>query len=191
MKSESIHRNAGSNVIKHLMISLFFASSAVAQAEDQPARAPHLGPEECTVWKREQSFARSVAEHDAIAFADHIAEDAVFDVGRADAIRGRATIVKRWEGIIDGKLIRPRWYPTQVVLGGTGDLAWSTGPVLIEDVGSKTRDRYQVSTFRSIWRKDPDGLWRVLFDEGGDPRAASAKDVQTFDRGRVECGADS
>ncbi|HJW46567.1 MAG TPA: hypothetical protein VJ484_08755, partial [Lysobacter sp.] len=89
MKSESIHRNAGSNVIKHLMISLFFASSAVAQAEDHPATAtPRL--EECTVWQREQSFASSVAEHDAIAFAEHIAEDAVFDVGRADAIRGRA-----------------------------------------------------------------------------------------------------
>lgn len=59
---------------------LLAASAAMAQSPESastqvPAR---LTAEECAVWMRELSFARSVAEHDAPAFAEHVAETAIF-----------------------------------------------------------------------------------------------------------------
>lgn len=150
--------------------------------------APQLSVEECTVWQRELSFARSVAEHDAIAFAEHVAEQATFDVARADPARGRDAIVKRFSGVIEGKQIRARWYPAVVTLGVSGDLAWSGGPLLIEDLDPKVPDRFLLSAFRSVWRKDGDGVWRVLFDDGGVPRPASAEEVRAFERNRADCG---
>ena len=40
-----------------------------------PAETPHQA--ECAVWQRELSFARSVADHDAAAFAEHLHPQAV------------------------------------------------------------------------------------------------------------------
>lgn len=85
---------------------------AAAMAGDSAAPQPTI--DECTVWQREQSFARSVADHDAAAFAGHVGENAVFNAGAREAIRGREAVAKRWAGLIEGKRVRLRWYPTQV-----------------------------------------------------------------------------
>jgi hypothetical protein len=41
----------------------------------------------------------------------------------------------------------------------SGELAWSRGPVY--DPTGK-----QIGTFNSIWRREPDGRWRIVFDKG-------------------------
>lgn len=169
-----------------LMLTLCTAASVGAHGHE-PSSAPGKSTEECAVWGRELSFARSVADHDAGAFVEHIAEDAVFDVGKSEPMRGRDTIARLWTDIVAGKGIRPRWYPTSVVLSGHGNLAWSTGPVLIENPDAKAGERYQVATFRSVWRKGEDGVWRVLFDDGGTAKNAKAADVKSFDSGQREC----
>ncbi|WP_160107295.1 YybH family protein [Pseudomonas izuensis] len=163
------------------------ASRIKAPVASEFTQTPQLHAEECTVWQREQSFARSVATHDVIAFAEHVAEQATFDVGRTDPARGRDAIVKRFRGVIEGKQVRARWYPTVVTLGLAGDLAWSKGPLLIEDLDPKARHHFLLDSFHSVWRKDADGAWRVLLDDGGVPRPASAQEVHAFERNRADC----
>jgi len=41
----------------------------------------------------------------------------------------------------------------------SGGLAFSSGPVLDPDGN-------EIGRFNSIWREDPDGVWRVVFDRG-------------------------
>jgi ketosteroid isomerase-like protein len=41
----------------------------------------------------------------------------------------------------------------------SGGLALSTGPVF-------DPEGHQIGTFSSIWRREPDGSWRVVFDKG-------------------------
>jgi ketosteroid isomerase-like protein len=41
----------------------------------------------------------------------------------------------------------------------SGNLAFSSGPVL-------DPDGRQVGTFNSVWRREPDGRWLVVFDKG-------------------------
>ena len=45
--------------------------------------------DECSVWRREQSFARSVERHDAGAFASHLHAGTVFNVGTDEYITVR------------------------------------------------------------------------------------------------------
>jgi ketosteroid isomerase-like protein len=141
-----------------------------------PAPTPQFTADECAVWQREQSFARSVAEHDAVAFAAHVAENAAFGAGTLQPDRGRDAIAKRWAGLIKGKQVALRWYPTRVTMApGVDDVAWSSGPSLVEVFDPKAKHRYLIGAFHSVWHKDADGAWRVLFDDGVEQRPATAE----------------
>ncbi|MFC5576626.1 YybH family protein [Lysobacter niabensis] len=152
--------------------------------------APQLSAEECAVWQREQSFARSVANRDAASFAGHVGEHAAFGASLPEPTRGREAIVKRWASLIEGKRALLRWYPTRVTMvPGVEDVAWSSGPSLFEVLDPKAKDRYLLGAFHSVWRKDADGVWRVLFDDGVEPRPATAEEVTAFNAGQAECSS--
>lgn len=150
--------------------------------------APALTAAECEVWRREQSFAQSVANRDAVAFAAHVHEQGAFGAGTREPTRGRDAIAKRWAGLIEGKRVRLRWYPSRVTMApGIDDTAWSSGPSLVEVLDPAAKDRYLIGAFHSVWRRGADGIWRVLFDDGVEPRPASAAEVAAFDAGRSDC----
>jgi len=152
------------------------------------AAPPPLTAEECAVWQREQSFARSVAMHDAAAFAGHVSENAAFGASTPQPTRGREAIVQRWTGLIEGKRVALRWYPTRVTMApGVADTAWSSGPSLIEVFDPKAKERYLLGAFHSVWHKDADGIWRVLFDDGVEPVPVGAAEVAIFEAGRADC----
>jgi len=154
------------------------------------APTPRFTAEECVVWQREQSFARSVAEHDAVAFAAHVAENAAFGAGTPQPDRGRDAIVKRWAGLIEGRQVALRWYPTRVTMApGVDDVAWSSGPSLVEVLDPKAKNRYLIGAFHSVWHKGVDGAWRVLFDDGVEQRPATIEEARKFEAGRTDCVA--
>ncbi|HEY2187727.1 MAG TPA: nuclear transport factor 2 family protein [Caldimonas sp.] len=130
--------------------------------------------DECAVWRREQSFARSVERHDAGAFASHLHAGAVFNAGTAEADRGRDTVLKEWAEIVDGKRIALRWRPGIVQIGGEPGVAVSRGPYILE----RRHDGapvFRVGMYQTVWLRDArDGVWRVLFD-------GSATSSQTMD----------
>ncbi|HEY0502296.1 MAG TPA: DUF4440 domain-containing protein [Lysobacter sp.] len=170
-------------------LCLLLPCNAFAQA---PAEAPmpKLTADECAVWARELSFAQSVADHDAAAFAAHLQQGTAFGASRAEPTRGRDNVARRWAGIIEGKELRLAWYPSRVTIGGPGDVAWSSGPTLYEDLRDeagatgKAENRYAIGTYQSVWHKDADGVWRVLFDDGVEPKPAGEAEVAAFRAGR-------
>ena len=105
----------------------------------------------------EQSFANTMAARDHAAFTRHLADDAVFFDGDK-AIRGKAAIASAWKPFFDGPNPPFSWSPETVEVLDSGTLAHSSGPVL--DPNGK-----RVGTFNSVWRREPDGTWRVVFDK--------------------------
>ena len=139
---------------------------------------PAMSAAECAVWDRERSFAQSVEAHDAIAFAEHIREDAVFEAGTPAPTRGRTVIVANWSDTIAGKGQLLRWYPNIVTIGGNPDIALSNGVFWLQDDSSGAKQRFRTGSFNTIWQKAADGAWKVLFDWGGAPPVAvSAEDL--------------
>lgn len=178
-------------VLRVWPIALAFAGAAFAQAPPVVPAAAQRTADECAVWARELSFAQSVADHDATAFAAHVHADAAFGASRASPTRGRDTITRRWAGIIEGKAVALEWYPTRVTIGppagaagGAGDVAWSSGPSLFEDRDPAATQRYSLGGFHSVWHRGADGTWRVLFDDGVEPKAATEAEVAAFRAGR-------
>jgi len=164
-----------------LVAGVLMASTASALAGDTrttPAQAEAAA--RCEVWQRELGFARSVAEHDAVAFADYLHPRTAFGVS-GKATVGRAEVTAQWQGIIDGSAVKLEWYPDGVTMGGDGRIAYSSGPTLYVDrkTGQARRGR-----FGSVWQRGQDGVWRVIFDDGSRPEPADAAAVRAFHEGR-------
>lgn len=125
-----------------------------------PAQAPPAALAALTrqVFVAESSFAATMAQRDSAAFARFIAPDAVF-FGEKTVQRGKAAVVERWSRFFSGPDAPFSWRPETVEVLDSGALALSTGPV-------HDPEGRQVGTFSSIWRREPDGSWRIVFDKG-------------------------
>jgi ketosteroid isomerase-like protein len=177
--------------IRSSVLSVVLASAPLlaAAADAPPSPAPpqaRMSAAECEVWARELSFAQSVADHDAAAFAAHLEPDAAFSVEAPEPLRGRDAITREWDGIIHGTDVLLSWYPTRTTIAGTADIASSAGPVLVEDTRPGARQHYRIGTFHSVWHRGPDATWRVMFDGGGQrPVAATEAEAAAFKTGQT------
>lgn len=132
---------------------LLAATSAAAQNPLEARRAE--------VFAAERAFARSMADRDFAAFGRFVAEDCVFFSGTAP-LRGRDAVLAAWKPFFDGPSAPFSWEPDQVEVLASGELALSTGPV-------KSPEGVVTARFNSIWQRQADGAWRVIFDKGGPP----------------------
>jgi ketosteroid isomerase-like protein len=141
------------------MRSHYLLAAALTVALSTPAVA---GPETTAdlaaqVKAAETAFAQTMAARDLDAFAAHVADEALF-FGKT-VLRGKAAVVAGWKGFFEGPNAPFSWAPEQVEVLDSGTLALSTGPV-------KNPAGTVVGTFNSIWRREADGRWRVVFDKG-------------------------
>ncbi|MFT3762383.1 MAG: nuclear transport factor 2 family protein [Pseudoxanthomonas sp.] len=137
----------------------------------------------CAVWMLELDFARSVATHDAAAFAGFVHADAVFSTATRP-MRGRDAVMAEWAPVIDGSTVEVRWYPDKVEVGGDGHIAYSSGPALYRTAKD---GRHWLSRYGSVWQRGDDGQWKVVFDEGvAAPTRTNAAGVAAFEAGRRE-----
>ena len=114
------------------------------------------------VYAAESSFAATMAKRDLEGFAAFISQEAVF-FGDTAALRGKAAVVDAWWKFFTGPHAPFSWKPDVIEVLSSGTLALSSGPV--QDPDGKL-----IGTFNSIWRRDADGRWRVIFDKGGPPQ---------------------
>jgi ketosteroid isomerase-like protein len=99
-----------------------------------------------------------MATRDVQAFASYLADEAVF-FGGQKALRGKAAVVEGWKPYFEGPKAPFSWEPEVVEVLDSGTLALSSGPV-------RNPEGRQVGTFNSIWRREADGKWKVVFDKG-------------------------
>jgi ketosteroid isomerase-like protein len=107
---------------------------------------------------REIAFAKTMADRNFTAFLNFISPEAVFFSGN-NPQRGHDTISRAWAKYYEGETAPFSWHPDVVEVLDSGRLALTSGPVL--DASGKI-----IGRFNSIWRKDEDGQWRVVFDKG-------------------------
>jgi len=113
------------------------------------------------VREAERAFAKTMADRDHAAFGRYVSEEAVFFGGK-DVLRGRAQVMEGWKKLYEGEQAPFSWEPEQVEVLDSGTLALSTGPV-------RDPEGKPAGTFSSIWRREADGKWRVIFDKGCPP----------------------
>lgn len=121
----------------------------------EPASVSELEKE---LRETEVAFAATMAARDLDAFTGFLSEEVIFFTGD-NRLRGREAVSEAWAPYFEGEAAPFSWEPEAVAVLGSGDLGFSSGPVF--DPEGK-----RIGTFNSVWRRLPDGSWRIIFDRG-------------------------
>jgi ketosteroid isomerase-like protein len=161
-----------------LILSFVFAALAVIgfQAHGQllvpgqTSQAPNpltdttVKPGKIILFDLEARFAKDVKERGGAGFASWFADDGVALGNGAAPHIGKVAIAKSatWSPT-DYQLT---WTPTDAVMGPSGDMGYTWGHF---EGKSKDQNGNPVVTsgrYMTIWRKQPDGAWKVVLDAG-------------------------
>jgi ketosteroid isomerase-like protein len=99
-----------------------------------------------------------MADRDHAAFVSFLEEECIF-VGSAGALRGREAVAAAWKKYYEGETPPFSWEPEVVEVLDSGFLALTSGPV-------RDPDGREFAVFNSIWRRNAQGQWKLLFDRG-------------------------
>ena len=141
------------NMVKiALVTALLFAASGALADDSMDVRCQEI------------AFSRAVENKDIESFKKFLDNDARF-VGHSVG-RGPDEITSTWQVFFsdDGPAIK--WRPQFVEVLEDGSLALTRGPfrIINKDADGNLVEHW--GTFNSIWRKNSDGQWRVVFDAG-------------------------
>lgn len=126
-----------------------------AQAPAAPLLTPAVAIEQ--VRAAELAFAKAMADRDFAAFMSHVSPTAVFFGGKA-VEHGPTEIAAAWRPLFSDFEAPFAWAPDAIEVLSSGDLAFSSGPVVIK---GKVVGRYN-----SIWRLEGANTWHIVFDKG-------------------------
>jgi ketosteroid isomerase-like protein len=132
-------------------IILLIAGSVAAQE-------PDLAQLQQQVADTERAFAKTMADRDHDAFTSFLSDETIFFAGETPQ-RGKQKVADAWAPYFEGPDAPFSWAPETVVVLDSGTLAHSSGPVL-------NSEGKRVATYNSIWRREADGRWQIVFDKG-------------------------
>ncbi len=142
-----------------------------ATTAPNPLSDPTVKPSKMLLFDLEARFAKDVLERGGAAFADWFAEDGVaLGNGQAPVV-GRVAIAKsaNWSP----KVYQLTWTPTDASMGPSGDIGYTWGHFEGHSKDANGNPVVTSGRYLTIWRKQPDGAWKVVLDAGANEPAGA------------------
>ena len=153
------------------MVALTLIASWMLAARASTAPAP----DPAEIVAAEQAFGvsvRSLGVRDG--FLNWLAPTSVvFKPGPVMAVAHHRKLAPGWTGLL-------AWHPVRAGISAAGDLGWSTGPWTWRR-DSAQADADAQGEYMSVWRRQPDGRWKVVLDGGiGHPAPKGEESELTY-----------
>jgi ketosteroid isomerase-like protein len=145
------------------------SSSAISS----PLTQPTLSPGALLLLELEGRFAKAVAAGGGKAFASWFADDAVTLNNGKPAVLGRTAIAAQAQW--DPKTYQLTWTPQGAQMGPSNDMGFTWGHY---EGRSKDKNGGPVvisGRYFTLWKKLPDGTWKVALDASADEPPASGE----------------
>jgi ketosteroid isomerase-like protein len=134
---------------------------------------------------REIAFSQSVESQDADAFASFIDSDARFVGGSVQ--RGAEAVIQAWSVFFGDGAPKITWRPQFIEVLEDGTLALSRGPYRMITADAEGVSTEHWGTFNSIWRKQADASWKIVFDAGNEADEPPPEETQAILSQVVDC----
>jgi ketosteroid isomerase-like protein len=138
-----------------------------------PLTQPTLTPGALLLMELEGRFEKAVEAGGGKAFAEWFAEDAVTLNNGKPAVLGHRAITEQAQW--DPKTYQLTWQPQGAQMGPSGDMGFTWGHY---EGHSKDKNGQPVvisGRYFTVWKKVPDGSWKVALDASADEPPASGE----------------
>jgi len=137
--------------------------AAVREAAGAP---PSRGAEaeEASLRQADAAFEKAVAERGADGCVEFFADDGIlYDYGRPVAV-GPQAVRAVVSAILEGGISSLAWEPLGVELSGDASLGMTYGGFETKGKGEDGQEKVSQGQYATVWRKLPDGSWKVVVD---------------------------
>jgi ketosteroid isomerase-like protein len=130
-----------------------------------------VNPGKMLLFDLEARFAKDVAARGGAGFAEWFAADAVLLGNGVAQVVGREAIAKAstWSA----KDYQLTWTPTEAVMGPSGDIGYTWSHYQGQSKDAAGNPVLTSGRFITIWRRQPDGSWKVVLEAGANEPAGS------------------
>jgi ketosteroid isomerase-like protein len=140
-------------------------AAGVGESASLGSVALQAGASAEVLMQADREFNAAVAEGGSQAWASWFAEDGATIQPGIGEVRGRARILELMAAL-DDPSVSLAWEPDRADIAASGDLGWTTGHYVSESPGPDGSQQRSEGLYVSIWRRQPDGAWKVVMDLG-------------------------
>jgi ketosteroid isomerase-like protein len=155
------------------------ASAACAQLPEpgastetpNPLTDSTMKPGKMLLFDLESRFAKDVMARGGAGFAEWFADDGVALGNGAAPLVGKVAIAKsaNWSP----KDYQLTWTPTDGMMGPSGDIGYTWGHYEGRSKDANGNPVLTSGRYITMWRKEPDGNWKVVLDAGANEPAGA------------------
>ena len=134
------------------------------------------------VQEADRELSRASGSRNIDAFIALLDTDTVFVSESGPPARGREAVRAKWAPFFDPAGPSLTWEPYEGLVSSQGDLGYTRGKFLFQGKDAAGKPVTDRGEYLSIWRKQPDGAWRLVVDSSlpaADPGAAPVKGAPT------------
>ena len=114
----------------------------------------------------DKAFDRDTAARGLDGWMSWFAENARIE-GAKDVIVGKAALREYYSKMFAGREFRIHWWPVYADVSEDGTLGYTFGRATISWLDEKGESQKRESRYSTLWRKQTDGGYKVVFDIGG------------------------
>lgn len=117
------------------------------------------------------AMSRATVARDIDGFLGFLGDDVVFLAGGV-LIPGKPAVREAWKDLFEESGPTLSWRPTDAVVASSADLGYTVGTFELAGKDADGTPALGTGEYVTIWKKQADGAWRVLFDAARRPAAA-------------------
>lgn len=152
------------SVVAHAQLTI--PQSGDQSSTPNPLVDSTVKPGKVFLFKLEAQFAKDVAAEGGAGFASWFADDGVTLGNGKPPVVGKVAIEK--SAAWTPQQYHLTWTPTDAVMSSEGDMGYTWGHFEGRSKDAQGNPVLTSGRYMTIWRKQPDGSWKVVLDAGAD-----------------------